>query len=188
MSDPVPDARARLLSHFSSAKGTTEHGTKWDELYQANFLPWDKGFPSPALVDLLSSPPSSNSKYSNILPTISASLSGRKLKALVPGCGKGYDVLLLAAYGYDAYGLEISTNALEEARKVAKEKGNEKIYATRPGMERGTVTWLAGDFFEDEFLKDVEGDGKFDLIYDYTVRVFSYLNVPRVMGYWEQWQ
>jgi len=43
------------------------------------------------------------------------------------------------------------------------------VYETRDGVEKGKITWLAGDFFSDEVLKDVEGDGKFDLIYDYTV-------------------
>ncbi|KUJ11960.1 S-adenosyl-L-methionine-dependent methyltransferase [Mollisia scopiformis] len=167
--DKPTDARARLLSHFSAAQGTTEHGQKWNELWQQNFLPWDKGFPSPALVDLLSSPPSSNSsKHPVLLPIRSAKDQKRRLKALVPGCGRGYDVLLLAAHGYDAYGLEISEKALEEAKKVEKEKGGDKIYSTKPGVERGTVTWLSGDFFHDGFLKDVEGEGKFDLIYDYT--------------------
>ncbi|KAF8862451.1 S-adenosyl-L-methionine-dependent methyltransferase [Acephala macrosclerotiorum] len=169
MSTPTPDVRARLVSHFSAATGSTEHGTKWDELYQTNFLPWDKGFPSPALVDLLSSsPPSKNPTYTSLLPSPSGS---KKLKALIPGCGKGYDVLLLAANGYDAYGLEISSNALKEAKKVEKEKGNEEVYATRPGVERGAVTWVVGDFFEDMFLRDVFKEGeieKFDLIYDYT--------------------
>lgn len=173
MSTPNPDVRAQLVSHFSTATGSTAHGQKWDELYQVNFLPWDKGFPSPALVDLLSSPPQSSphyfSRYPNLLPSPSGT---KKLKALIPGCGKGYDVLLLAANGYDAYGLEISSNALKEARKVEKEKGNEEVYATRKGVEKGSVTWVAGDFFGEESIRDIfeEGEeGKFDLIYDYTV-------------------
>jgi len=174
MADPdrPTDARSRLLSHFSTAQGSTEHGQKWDELYQQGWVPWDKGFPSPALVDLLSSPPTSSSLKHPLLPE--GKIGGRK-RALVPGCGKGYDVLLLAAYGYDAYGLEISELALNEARKVEAEKGSEEVYASRSG-ERGSVNWLSGDFFKDEFLKDVawkgEQDRKFDLIYDYTVRYF----------------
>ena len=158
-SDQPTDARARLLSHFATAKGSSEHGQKWDDLWKEGFLPWDKGFPNPALVDLLSE------RQDLLLPP---SKSGRR-KALVPGCGKGYDVLLLSAFGYDAYGLEISSNALQEARKVEKEMSGKGVYETRKGVGKGGITWLAGDFFADGFLKDVDGEGTFDLIYDYTV-------------------
>lgn len=155
--DQPTDARTRLLTHFSEAQGTTQHGQKWDELWKDSFLPWDKGFPNPALVDFLF-------ERQDLLPKAA---DGKKLKALVPGCGKGYDVLLLAAHGYDAYGLEISSTALDEARKVEREMSGQDIYQSKG--EKGSVTWLAGDFFEDGFLKDVEGERKFDLIYDYTV-------------------
>lgn len=78
-------------------------------------------------------------------------------------------MLLLSAFGYDAYGLEISSNALEAARNNEKDMDGKGIYETRKGVKKGRVTWLAGDFFEDGFLKDVDGEGSFDLIYDYTV-------------------
>jgi SAM-dependent methyltransferase len=156
--DQPTDARARLLSHFKTAKGSSEHGQKWDDLWKEGFLPWDRGVPNPALIDLLS-------ERQDLLPP--PSKSGRK--ALVPGCGKGYDVLLLSAFGYDAYGLEISSNALEEARKLEKEMSGKGVYETRDGVEKGKIAWIAGDFFEDGFLKDVDGEGTFDLIYDYTV-------------------
>lgn len=162
--DQPTDARARLLSHFAGAQGTAAHGLKWDELWQAGFLPWDRGFPNPALVDLLS-------ERRDLVPSPSAR-QGRKKKALVPGCGKGYDVLLLSAFGYDAYGLELSGKALEEARKTEEEAQATGAYPTREAVERGAVTWLSGDFFDDAFLKAVEGGGKFDLIYDYTVRSY----------------
>lgn len=158
-SDPAAKhaaARARMLTHFGT--DTSQHGQKWDDLYKEGFVPWDRGLPNPALVDLLS-------EEQGLLP----SGQGRKRKVLVPGCGKGYDVLLFSAHGYDAHGLEISDTALEVARATEKEKKMEGVYETKKGMERGTVKWLKGDFFKDEFLKDVEGEGQFDLIYDYTV-------------------
>jgi methyl halide transferase len=153
------EIRSRLKAHFEEAKGTTEHGSKWNELWKEGFVPWDKGVPSPALVDLLI-------ERQDLFPPISS----RRRKALVPGCGRGYDVLLLSAFGYDAYGLEISSNALVEARKVEKEMAGKGVYETRSGVTAGKITWLAGDFFKDDFLKDVDGDGKFDFFYDYTVR------------------
>lgn len=82
-------------------------------------------------------------------------------------------MLLLSAFGYDAYGLEISSNALEAAKNNEKEMDGKGVYETREGLKRGRVTWLAGDFFKDEFLKDVEGEGTFDLIYDYTVSLLK---------------
>lgn len=91
-------------------------------------------------------------------------------KALVAGCGMGYDVLLLSAFGYDAYGLELSDNALKGARKLEKESHGKDEYRIRDTkVGRGKVTYLAGDFFGNHFLQNVEGDGNFDLIYDYTV-------------------
>ena len=160
MTDPIDkptDARAQLSAHFSS-RDISAHPEGWDELWVNGFIPWDKGFPSPALVDLLE-----ERKY--LLP----SKQGRK-KALIPGCGKGYDALLLSAYGYDAYGLDFSTNALESARKVETEMDGKGIYETKEGETKGNVVWVAGDFFKDEFLRVVEGEAKFDLIYDYTVK------------------
>ena len=155
--DKPTDARSQLSSHFST-RDISAHPEGWDELWVNGFIPWDKGFPSPALVDLL------EERQDLLLLK-----RGRK-KALVPGCGKGYDALLLSAWGYDAYGLDFSANALESAKKVESEMDGKGVYKTRPGETKGKVVWVAGDFFKDEFLKVVEGEAKFDLIYDYTVR------------------
>jgi SAM-dependent methyltransferase len=161
-----PDARARLLAHFSTT-APSEQGSKWDDLYKENFLPWDKGFPSPALVDLLT-------ERQDLLPKPQP---GRKLRALVPGCGKGYDVLLLSAFGFDACGLDTSERALEAARKEEREKDGKGVYETREGTEKGRVEWLRGDFFREGFGEGFMGT--FDFIYDYTVCLVSiYCNEP----------
>lgn len=154
--DQPTDARTKLSSHFEGAENL--HHQKWEALWKEKFLPWDKGFPSPALVDLLAE-----------RQDLFGAPEGRKKKALVPGCGKGYDVLLLSAYGYDAYGLDVSETALEAAKETeAKMKGDE-MYEIKGVEKRGSINWIVGDFFTDDFLKDVEGEGAFDLIYDYTV-------------------
>ncbi|KAL2866612.1 putative thiol methyltransferase [Aspergillus lucknowensis] len=92
----------------------------------------------------------------------------RRKKALVPGCGRGVDVLMLASFGYDAYGLEYSTSAIEESRK--EEQDAEQKYPVRDAeIGKGTVTWVHGDFFEDTWLEGLGLDKNcFDLIYDYT--------------------
>jgi hypothetical protein len=156
LNDQVTDARTRLKAHFTGA-ALAAHPSKWDDLWKAGFAPWDRGRPNPALVDLLS-------ERGDLLPV----KQGRK-KALVPGCGKGYDVLLLSSWGYDAYGLDVSQKALEGARQTEKEAEGQDIYKTKEGVQKGDVTWLSGDFFKNEFLKNVEGEPNFDLIYDYTV-------------------
>lgn len=162
--DQPTDARARLRAHFTGAD-LAAHPSKWDDLWREGFAPWDKGFPNPALVDLLS-------ERGDLFPE----KEGRK-KALVPGCGKGYDVLLLSSWGYDAFGLDVSEKALEGARQTEKDAEGQVIYKTKDEVQKGSVTWLSGDFFKNEFLKDVDGEPNFDLIYDYTVCVSVYISI-----------
>lgn len=71
--------------------------------------------------------------------------------------------------GYDAYGLDISETGLQGARDTEKEKDGKGLYEPKDGIEKGNVTWIAGDFFKDDFLSVVNGEKSFDLIYDYTV-------------------
>ena len=100
----------------------------------------------------------------------------------MPGCGKGYDVALFAAYGYDAYGLEVSSHAADAARKYLEEPGKgplEGEYAVRDEkIGKGAMKIVCGDYFEDGWLGDVEGwegDGGFDIIYDNTVSKVLYI-------------
>lgn len=71
--------------------------TNWDQAYQENFTPWDKGQPSPALVEFFER----------------HELTGR---VLVPGCGVGHDVAFLVSRGLDAIGLDIAPTAIERAK------------------------------------------------------------------------
>jgi SAM-dependent methyltransferase len=71
--------------------------TNWDQAYQENFTPWDKGQPSPALVEFFER----------------HELTGR---VLVPGCGVGHDVAFLVLRGIDAHGLDIAPTAIERAK------------------------------------------------------------------------
>ncbi len=71
--------------------------TNWDQAYQENFTPWDKGEPSPALVEFVER----------------HELHGR---VLVPGCGVGHDVAFLVSRGLDAIGLDIAPTAIERAK------------------------------------------------------------------------
>ncbi|CEJ57712.1 Putative Thiol methyltransferase [Penicillium brasilianum] len=90
----------------------------WDK---GDNLPWDRGFPNPALEDTLV----------QRAGTIGGPIAqdGQRRKALVPGCGRGVDVLLLASFGYDAYGLECSATAVDACKK--EEKENHSRYRVR---------------------------------------------------------
>ncbi len=73
----------------------------WDESYQNNETPWERGEPAPPLVEYLES----------------NSMSGR---VLVPGCGLGHDVRHLASHGCDAIGVDLSETALSRANSFGK--------------------------------------------------------------------
>lgn len=91
----------------------------------------------------------------------------------MPGCGRGYDVLLFASYGFNAVGLDISPTATEEAKKTQADQDLEQKYPVKHVKEgRGEARFITADFFMDNFLSETHGssesDRKFDLIYDYT--------------------
>lgn len=75
-------------------------------------------------------------------------------EALVPGCGRGYEVHALAASGafFKATGMDISRTGIEEAMKHAKESNADN-----------RAEFVVGDFFESE-----RNAGRFRLVVDYT--------------------
>lgn len=88
----------------------------------------------------------------------------------MPGCGRGVDVLLLASFGYDAVGLEISPEAVKACHEFAK--ANESAYPViNEDKGKGSVQFVLGDFYKNDWKKEVgmAEDEQFDLIYDYTV-------------------
>lgn len=163
----LQENRARLMSHF--AGDASKHPNQWSALWdKGDFLPWDRGVPNPALADTLTDP----KDLLGSCFTGSASGHRRRKKALVPGCGKGYDVLLLASFGYDAFGLEVSETAV--TRCYEEQKANGHRYPVRNEIDgAGKVRFESGDFFSAEWIKGIADDGKVDLIYDYTVSIIS---------------
>jgi len=131
---------------------------KWDTLWQNNQTPWDRGGSSPALEELLVD------KKFPLVPR-GVGTSGR---ALVPGCGRGYDVALLAGLKGDGQrfekvvGLDVSAKALEEARKIH-------------GTGNGNVEFLEGDFFSNTDTWATLAP--YDVVYDYTVLSRSFLTL-----------
>lgn len=162
------DERQRLAAHFKDVP-SDQQTSKWDGAWQNKITPWDRSTPSPALIDTLKDKTDIlGSPYKAApIPTVSA----KRKKAFVPGCGRGYDVLLLASHGYDAYGLDVSKTATEAANALAKEEASKGFpsYPLQPTATSGwgNIKFLQADFFKDGFLKYTDG-GDFDVIYDYT--------------------
>lgn len=101
----------------------------WSERYRDGQTPWDKGYGAPPLREALER----------------VAVEGR---VLVPGCGLGHDVRLLAAQGVEVVGLDIATVAVEMARRIDR-VGNE--------------TYEAGNFLNENILA-----GSFDLVFEHT--------------------
>jgi len=74
---------------------------RWEARYQSGDMPWEKGAPSPGLVDFLAAHPE--------LP---------RGAVCVPGCGAGHDVREFARAGFDVCGFDIAPSAI----RLAEEK------------------------------------------------------------------
>lgn len=169
---PVTEARAALMGHFAKFGPETNYGEGWAKLWDAgDFLPWDRMVPSPALSDTLDNHAHVVGSSKLVLPDGST----RRKRALVPGCGRGIDVMLLQAYGYDVVGLEYAAKAVEACEIYAKETDNDDIYKARSEtVGKGSRVFVQGDFYTDEWLgkaglEEFGKEGVFELIYDYTV-------------------
>lgn len=78
----------------------------WELRYQTRDMPWEKGAPSPGLVDFLAT---------------HCDLPGETV--CVPGCGTGHDVCAWAKAGFRAYGYDIAPSAICLATKRAQAAG-----------------------------------------------------------------
>lgn len=70
--------------------------TDWEKRYQNGDTPWEKGGPSPGLVDFLA--------VHRDLP---------RTTVAVPGCGFGHDVRAWAKEGFEAWGLDLAPSAVK---------------------------------------------------------------------------
>uniref|UniRef100_A0A8H7TQQ6 Thiol methyltransferase n=1 Tax=Bionectria ochroleuca TaxID=29856 RepID=A0A8H7TQQ6_BIOOC len=162
-----------IRAHWAKYQGD-KYVEGWASLWdKSDNLPWDRGFPNPALEDTLV----------QRAGTIGGPIAqdGWRRKALVPGCGRGVDVLLFASFGYDAYGLECSAAAVEACKKEEQENhGRYRVRDEKVG--KGKVTFVQGDFFDNAWLKEIGVlRNGFDVIYDYTF--FCALN-PELRPKW----
>lgn len=94
--------------------------TQWEVRYQTGDMPWEKGEPSPGLVDFLAAHPE--------LP---------RGTVLVPGCGTGHDVRAWAAAGFTVTGYDIAPSAVKLATQKTADAGLQ-------------AEFLLGDFLNDQ--------------------------------------
>ncbi|KAI9167710.1 putative thiol methyltransferase 2 [Paramyrothecium foliicola] len=169
---PPDDPPSRLKETFRAPFST--HALHWNALYADSFTPWDREGPSLALGDLVQQRadlvPPAQERDARGNPLRDATGAVCKLTALVPGCGRGHDVLLLSAQGYDVWGLDSSEAAIDKARENQRASEGNSIYAAFDEREKGQVNWAVGDFLASEWTAGIgtEGTGQFDLIFDYT--------------------
>ncbi len=102
--------------------------TDWEQRYQTGDMPWEKGEPSPGLVDFLAAHPE--------LPRGSV---------LVPGCGTGHDVRVWARAGFAATGLDLAPSAIRIATEKTREAGLRAEFQLANFLESepfATFDWL----------------------------------------------
>jgi SAM-dependent methyltransferase len=100
--------------------------TDWEAQYQKGETPWDKGAPSPALLDFLAKEP----------------LTGR---VLVPGCGAGHDVRAIAPHAEEVVGIDVAPSAVALARTfppAGKERYELADLFNLPAAMRGHFDWV----------------------------------------------
>jgi SAM-dependent methyltransferase len=135
--------------------------TDWEARYQTGDMPWEKGAPSPGLVDFLAANPQLSSGDAFVAPTsvlelrreIQATATGASLPPLtvcVPGCGTGHDVREWAKAGFRVYGYDLAPSAI------------------RLSVERTQAAGLRAEFRLSDFLRD-EPPFQFDWIFEHTL-------------------
>ena len=98
----------------------------WDAVYTAQqAAPWDIGHPQPAFARLAAR----------------GRLSGRLLDA---GCGTGEHTLLAAAAGADAMGVDVSAQAIQQARRKAAERGLTARFEVANALDLGALELTFG--------------------------------------------
>lgn len=78
----------------------------WEHRYQTQDMRWEKGAPSPGLVDFLATHPE--------LPRGSV---------CVPGCGTGHDVRAFVKAGFEGFGFDIAPSAIALATEKTRQAG-----------------------------------------------------------------
>jgi SAM-dependent methyltransferase len=114
----------------------------WEAHWATSHVPWDAGEPAPGLQDFLS----------RLTARIFPLPRGR---ALVPGCGSGYDAFALARAGFRAVGVDIAPSVASRFSSMRESAG----------LTQEEADLVVGDFFS---LTPKQLGGTFDMMWDYT--------------------
>ncbi len=100
----------------------------WEERYQQGKTAWDLGMAAPPFVSLLQ-----------------ASDSPTPGRIAVLGCGRGYDALLFANYGFEVIGFDFAASAIDDANALLTnlKKTNSENYDLKTN-----INFLQKDIFE----------------------------------------
>ncbi|CAI9108266.1 OLC1v1007830C1 [Oldenlandia corymbosa var. corymbosa] len=129
-STPKSSAKVEKFQQVLHSNPTTDGG--WQKCWEEGLTPWDLGQPTPVLLHL---------HEKGEIP------QGR---ALIPGCGTGYDVLAIAGPERYVVGLDVSETAIENALKFSS-SANGKYFEF---LKTDFFTWHPTELF--------------DFIFDYT--------------------
>src|SRR3954454_15840147 len=80
--------------------------TEWEKRYQTGDMPWEKGEPSPGLIDFLQAHPD--------LP---------RGTVCVPGCGTGHDVRAWIKARFKAHSFDLAPSAIRLSRELTVAAG-----------------------------------------------------------------
>jgi len=83
----------------------------WENRYQQSDMPWEKGEPSPGLVDFLAAHPE--------LP---------RGTVCVPGCGTGHDARAWARAGFDVFGFDLAPSAIRLSLEKTRAAGLKAVF------------------------------------------------------------
>ena len=139
--EPLPLAVPSAMPSTMSSAMPSAEATAWDQRYREGRDGWELGAPAPPLDAFLREDP-----RRPLLPG----------EVLVPGCGRGHEAALLADLGFEAIGLDLSGEALREARRLHG--------ADRPGLR-----WLQADLLDAAALRSAGlADGSLQGVVEHT--------------------
>jgi thiopurine S-methyltransferase len=109
-----------MSSAMPSGQSSGRPAAAWDQRYREGRDGWELGAPAPPLNTFLREDPRRPLPPGTVL---------------VPGCGRGHEAALLAELGFTAIGLDLSGEALREARRMH-------------GPDRPGLRWLHADLLD----------------------------------------
>jgi SAM-dependent methyltransferase len=122
----------------------------WEARYLAEDMPWEKGEPSPGLVDFLAAHPLLNGAGTSEIQAGSTGALPLPPSVCVPGCGTGHDVREWARAGFHVQGWDLAPSAI------------------RLSAARTQAAGLLAEFHRGDFLRD-EPPFRFDWVFEHTL-------------------